>query len=139
MTVCEYIRPRGKIFSDQSETSIEMSQQNHHGLSLTRHWGVIMASQQDLQKVRQIVLAGLQKYPVHVLLFGSHATGRAGRTSAIDVAILPQEKLPVGLLSQLREQLEGSNVPYRVDLVDLTETDEKFRQRVLLEGIPWND
>lgn len=98
-----------------------------------------MASQQDLHKVRQIVLAGLQEYPVHVLLFGSHATGRAGRASDIDVAILPQEKLPVGLLSQLREQLEDSNVPYRVDLVDLTETDETFRQRVLLEGIPWND
>lgn len=98
-----------------------------------------MASQHDLQVVRQIVLTGLQEYPVEVLLFGSHATGRAGRTSDIDVAILPQEKLPVGLLSQLREQLESSNVPYRVDLVDLTETDETFRQRVLLEGILWND
>jgi predicted nucleotidyltransferase len=98
-----------------------------------------MASQQDLQKVRQIVLAGLHAYPVKVLLFGSHATGRATRTSDIDVAVLPQHELPVGLLSQLREELEKSNVPYRVDLVDLARTDENFCQRVLREGIEWND
>jgi predicted nucleotidyltransferase len=85
-----------------------------------------MASQQDLQKVRQIVLAGLHAYPVKVLLFGSHATGRATRTSDIDVAVLPQHELPVGLLSQLREELEKSNVPYRVDLVDLPERTKTF-------------
>jgi hypothetical protein len=47
------------------------------------------------------------------------------------------EELPAGLLSNIREALEESHIPYRVDLLDLTEADEGFRAAVLREGIPW--
>lgn len=97
-----------------------------------------MASEQDLLKVRQIVLATLGPYPVRVFLFGSHATGRAAGASDIDVAVLPEGELPAGLISRIREELEESSVPYRVDLVDLSKTDKIFRRRVLKEGIEWN-
>jgi len=96
-----------------------------------------MASEQDLDKVRQIIMAQLGDYPARVFLFGSHATGRAARASDIDVAVLPDGDLPVGLLSRIREELENSNVPYKVDLIDLSQTDEAFRQRVLAEGLLW--
>lgn len=96
-----------------------------------------MASEQDLSKIRQIIMAALGEYPVQVFLFGSHAAGHAVRASDIDVAVLPQEPLPAGLLSRIREEIENSNVPYPVDLVDLSQTDAPFRQRVLKEGIPW--
>jgi len=96
-----------------------------------------VASEQDLQTIKQIILASLGDYPVRAYLFGSHATGRAVRASDIDVAVLSEGVLPAGLLSRIREEIDNSNVPYRVDLVDLSQTDEAFRQRVLKEGIPW--
>jgi len=96
-----------------------------------------MATQADLNIIREIILSRLQDHPVKVYLFGSHATGRAAPASDIDVAILPEGSLPTGLLSRVREEIENSNVPYRVDLVDLSQTDEAFRRRVLNEGIRW--
>lgn len=98
-----------------------------------------MATQADLDRIREIVLRRLRGHPVKVYLFGSHATGRAVSASDIDVAVAPEGTLPTGLLSQVREEIESSNVPYRVDLVDLTQTDQGFRQRVLNEGVEWTD
>ena len=91
----------------------------------------------DLEQVKRLVLRGLQGHDVQVLLFGSHATGKAGRTSDIDVAVLPGGRLPAGLLSRIRESLQESHVPFSVELVDLSQTDEAFRERVLAEGITW--
>jgi hypothetical protein len=98
-----------------------------------------LASEQDLQQVKRIVLGALKGYPARVFLFGSHATGRATTTSDIDVAVVPTDELPSGLLSRIREALEESTVPYRVDLVDLSKTDSAFCRRVLQEGIEWID
>jgi len=96
-----------------------------------------MASAEDLQQVKKIILLSLAEYPVRIVLFGSHATGRAGASSDIDVAVLPDTELPVGLLSEVRERLEESHVPVKVDLVDLAKADEAFRHRVLSEGVLW--
>jgi len=95
----------------------------------------------DLDEVRRIVLSGLQGYRVHVYLFGSRARGQEGVFSDIDVAVLPLEPegLPEGLLSTIRESLEESHVPYIVDLVEVSQTDPEFRNRVLREGVLWND
>jgi len=93
----------------------------------------------DLAGIRRIVLEGLAGRKVRVYLFGSWARGVATRTSDVDVAVLPLEPLPAGLLSAVREALEESAVPYTVDLVDLSQTDPAFRARVLEEGVLWAD
>ena len=66
------------------------------------------------------------------------ARGLAGRSSDIDVAILPLDPLPPGTLSAIREALEESRVLYSVDVVDLSYADPAFRERVLKEGVLWN-
>lgn len=106
-------------------------------LTLTFRKDATLASEQDLKKIRQILMVNLKEYPVRIFLFGSHATGRAAIVSDIDVAVLPEKKLPAGLLSKIREEIENSNVPYPVDLVGLSQTDKAFRQRVLKEGVEW--
>jgi uncharacterized protein len=94
---------------------------------------------EDLEIVKEIILSGLDNFKVKVYLFGSFATGKAGRTSDIDVAVLPLESLPVGLLSEIRDKLEESNALYPVDLVDLLESDASFKERVIKEGIIWKE
>ena len=93
----------------------------------------------DLEEIRRLVLAGLGGYRARVYLFGSWATGKATHASDIDVAILPLEPIPRHLLSEIREALEESSVLYPVDLIDLSDSSEDFRARVLSEGVLWNE
>jgi predicted nucleotidyltransferase len=93
----------------------------------------------DLDATRKIVLARLRDYRARVYLFGSQATGKARVYSDIDVAVLPLQKLPISLFSEIHEELEESDIVRTVDVVDLTEADESFRQRVEREGIIWKE
>ncbi len=96
------------------------------------------APDEDLAEVRRIVFQKLKGYKVRVYFFGSRAKGEARKSSDIDLAILPLRPLPPGLMAELREALEESWIPFEVDVVDLTETDPSFRERVLKEGILWS-
>ena len=82
-----------------------------------------------IDEVRRIVLGRLNGRDATVILFGSRVSGSAGVASDIDVAVLPRRPLPTGLLSGIREALEESHVPYRVDVVDLSSVDPAFRKR----------
>ncbi len=93
----------------------------------------------DLQIARHIVLTGLKSYRAKIYLFGSQATGKFRLTSDIDVAVLPLETIPRSVFAALREALEESNIVRNVDLINLSETDEYFKARVLQEGILWNE
>ena len=93
----------------------------------------------DLEGVRRIIRSGLKGYRARIYLFGSWAAETAGRTSDIDVAVLPIDPIPRHMLSEIREALEESGVIYPVDLVDLSESSEQFRARVLREGVLWSE
>ena len=95
------------------------------------------AEEPSLGEARQIVLKILGHHAVRVFLCGSRARCRAGSQSDIDIAILPLSPLPVGILSDLREALEESTIPYDVDIIDLSTVGETFRDKVLSEGIVW--
>jgi len=90
-----------------------------------------------LERVKGIIRRVLGHTPVDVYLFGSWARGAQRPTSDIDVAIESAEPLPRALLASLREALEESTIPNRVDIVDLAETDAAFRDQVRREGIRW--
>jgi len=93
----------------------------------------------DLDTARRIVLERLKNYRAKVYLFGSQAAGKARAYSDIDVAVLPFQTMPGSALSELREELEESDIVRNVDVVDLSEVDEAFRQRVEKEGILWKE
>jgi predicted nucleotidyltransferase len=91
-----------------------------------------------VEEAKRIVTRELSDFPARVFLFGSRASGCARTTSDIDVAIDATLPLPAGLMGRLREALEESPIPYRVDVVDLAEVEEPFLQKVRREGLPWN-
>lgn len=93
----------------------------------------------DLESTKRIVLEHLKAFRAKVYLFGSQATGKAHLYSDIDVAILPLQPLPILALPEIREKLEESDILRTVDVLDLTETDESFRQRVEKEGVLWKE
>ena len=88
---------------------------------------------------RRIITKFLGPQRASLFLFGSRARGEARRASDIDIAILPEAPLIPGTLARLREALEESDIPYRVEVIDLSTASKGFRRKVLSEGIPWND
>lgn len=93
----------------------------------------------DLNTTRKIIFQHLQPRDAKVYLFGSHATGKARTHSDIDIAILPLRPINPMTLTQIREELEESDVVRNVDIVDLSKTDVAFRRRVEKEGILWKE
>lgn len=91
-----------------------------------------------LEEVRRILREVLGEGTVTVYLFGSWARGGAASISDIDVAIEAHTPLPPGTLVRLRERLEESHVPYRVEVVDLDDVDPTFRRRILAESVRWS-
>jgi hypothetical protein len=91
----------------------------------------------SIKKVKTAVLQAFENENVKIFLFGSRAKGNAHSTSDIDVGILPSGCFDRKKITALRAELEEMNIPYTVDLVDLSTVSEEFRQQVLKEGEIW--
>ena len=97
------------------------------------------ADARDLQRIRQLVIERLRPFGVRIFLYGSRARGSARRSSDVDVAVLAEPPLPVGILSRLRDELEESSIRLPVEIMDLAQANPALRERVMREGIVWND
>ena len=71
-----------------------------------------------------------------IYLFGSRARGDTTPYSDVDVAIDAPAPLH-GRLSRIRWELEASNLPFKVDLVDLSEA-AYLKKIVEKEGVAWH-
>ena len=90
-----------------------------------------------LQQVRSVVESVAEQANVQVYLFGSWARGEERVTSDIDLAIEGEDASEMAM--QVREALEESNIPYRVDVVNLMEASPALLANVRKEGILWKD
>jgi predicted nucleotidyltransferase len=74
----------------------------------------------------------LQRYVPgrRVWAFGSRATGlRVRRFSDLDIAV-EGEELPFDEMASLREALDESRLPFKVDVVELSRVAPEFRSRI---------
>ena len=92
-----------------------------------------------LNMVKQILIRATDQLPVKVYLFGSWARREEWRTSDIDVGIWYADPQFAEILTTLRDLLEESLIPYRVDIVDLTQADASLLEKVNREGVLWKD
>jgi type I restriction enzyme S subunit len=68
-------------------------------------------------------------------VFGSRATGRARRYSDLDLAIDAGRQLTLDDIARLAEAFSDSHLPYRVDLVDWHDIDDRWRQKIVTERV----
>ena len=92
-----------------------------------------------LEQLKKIFLSALKEKKIKVLLFGSRARGDAQPGSDIDIGILAQDPDDLNILPVLREQIEESTIPFKVDVINLNEASDHLRTQVLKEGILWKD
>ena len=70
-----------------------------------------------------------------VCAFGSRVTGGARPYSDLDLAIIGGAPLGIERLGLLKEALEESDLPIRVDVIDWHETSDSFRKIVERECV----
>lgn len=69
-------------------------------------------------------------------VFGSRATGRAGRYSDLDLALDAGRRLTLDELAILADSFRESDLPYKVDAVDWHGIDDRFRHRIAEQRVP---
>ncbi len=93
--------------------------------------------QKSIQDLKSLIFEILREENVTVILFGSRARGDFNRVSDIDMGILPGKNFDRKKLVFLKDRIEGLNIPYTVDIVDLSRVSEDFKEKALREGVVW--
>lgn len=93
--------------------------------------------QKSIQDLKSLVFETLKEETVTIILFGSRARGDFSQVSDIDVGILPGKNFDRRKLVFLKERIENLNIPYTVDIVDLSRVSKVFKEKALREGIVW--
>lgn len=85
-----------------------------------------MVSSEEL--IKKAIFKHLPTDRYQVFLFGSRVSGQATAFSDYDVGVLGKEKVPLATLALIEEELEDSDLPYHVDVVDFRRVGGKFRR-----------
>ncbi len=95
----------------------------------------IELAESDATLVRQI-LGSIMPDETRVLVFGSRAKGGVKRSSGLDLAIDAGRPLTRAEELALADAFEESDLPYRVDVVDLASVNDPFRSTILRDALP---
>ena len=90
-------------------------------------------------KLKEVVVDFFKNEDAKIVLFGSRARNTNYVSSDVDIGILPGSSFHRKRISLLREKIEILNIPYKIEIVDLSETSFTLRQEALREGIVWKD
>jgi len=87
---------------------------------------------QHLKIVREILDRDLPPYS-KVWLFGSRVNKTKKKYSDLDLAIESRAILPLSILAALQYHFSESDLPYKVDIVDLKNISDSFRERINID------
>lgn len=83
------------------------------------------------KKIKEIIFKFLDSKDYRLFIFGSRATGKAGKFSDYDIGILGENPLSFGTLALIKEALEDSSLPVAVDVVDFSSVSSDFKKVAL--------
>lgn len=92
-----------------------------------------------LKKIRQTVLDFMKDEPAKIYLFGSWSRGEQRKNSDVDIAIEYSTQSNRQKISAMRELLEESSIPYRVDVVDLKFSSPALVEEIKKDGLIWKN
>jgi len=85
---------------------------------------MIKIEAKDFQLLKQI----LSKYPYHFYAYGSRVKGTARKFSDLDLCY--QEDIPSEVIYQIKGELEESNLPFFVELVNWKHMRSDFQKLI---------
>ena len=92
-------------------------------------------------KYKSAIIKVIRKYlpDCNIYLFGSRATGKAKEYSDIDIALDNFSVIDRRFLRKITDELEDTNIPLEIDVVDIYVSSDDLRAKIKKEGILWND
>ncbi len=81
------------------------------------------------KEIKKIILKYFNS-DVSIFIFGSALSGQ--NCNDIDVGVLGLGNNDAKL-SLIREEFENSNIPYKIDLINFDEVEERFKEKVFKE------
>jgi len=94
-----------------------------------------MNLEESLDLIRNTVYKHFPREEYGAFVYGSRADGTAQKWSDIDIGIGGKERVPGSLIETVREELEESDIPYKVEVVDFAKVSDKFRGFALKEVV----
>ncbi len=82
-------------------------------------------------KIKNIILQFLDVKEYQFFIFGSRATGKAKKYSDYDIGVLGSYPLPAKIKILIEEALEESDLPYKVEIVDFSLVPANFKKVAL--------
>jgi predicted nucleotidyltransferase len=86
---------------------------------------------QEWKMLDALAVQRLKSSGAAVWIFGSRSRGDHKRYSDVDLLYAASQPLPQGLIFEVVSELEESDLPYKVDLVNLNDLADSYRDAVL--------
>jgi len=92
-----------------------------------------------LSVLKQMVLHHLTNENVKVVLFGSRARKDNHTASDVDIGLLAAGRFNNIKITLLKEKIENSTIPYKVEIVNLADVSEDFITEIMKDAIVWKE
>lgn len=83
------------------------------------------------QKIKEIICKFLEPEEYKLFVFGSRATEQARKFSDFDIGISGRKPLSFRKIALIKEALEESDLPFKVDIVDFKMVSPEFKKEAL--------
>lgn len=89
--------------------------------------------------IKKIIFEHLSPKQYRVFVYGSRAAGRARKWSDYDIGIIGKKPVSQNILWKVEEELEESDLPVIVQVVDFNTVDNEFKKVALQHTKPWTN
>lgn len=89
----------------------------------------------NYQLIAKTIFSVLSPNNTHAYVFGSRALGTNRKNSDIDIALNSSSPIDKLKIIQIKDQLESSDLPFLVDIIDLSTTTNRFKSIALKKTI----
>jgi predicted nucleotidyltransferase len=87
------------------------------------------------QKIIAVISALFPEASIYI--FGSRARGSHLQWSDIDIALEAKDKISSYITGEMMSMFEASNMPYKIQIVDINSVSDKMRENILRERMIW--
>ena len=91
-----------------------------------------------LDLVKEVVFKHIPKNKYNIFLFGSRAREKHRFAADIDIGVQGKEPLEEDLIYKIKDEIEESIVPFKVDIIDFMTVTNKFKKEALKNIKIWN-
>ena len=89
------------------------------------------------EEIVQIINSVAADEVTEIILFGSRARNQSRESSDYDIAVKAAAALSGRKLYEIKDKLEESNIPFKVDEVDYAKISPELKEIIDREGTKW--